>query len=72
MDVAQGSLRANVTSGSNLQDLLVAPQSCSALRTAASNAQYVLKSDLVLGLRNHVEEVEQQKNARPTSAMQKR
>ena len=72
MDVAQGSLRANEASGNNLQGWQVVQRSCSALHVAASNAQYVLMSDLVLVLRSHVEEGELMTNARPTSAMQKR
>jgi hypothetical protein len=62
----QDSLHANVVSGSNLLDLQVVQQSCSALRIAARIAQYAQKSDLVLVLHNHVAEVIQQKIVRPT------
>ena len=72
MDDAQGSLRANVASGSNLPGLQVVQQSCSVLHTAVGNVQYVLMSDQVLVLHTHVEEAVQRMNARPTSAMQKR
>ena len=72
MDVEQDSSCANATSGSNLLGLLAVRQSCSALRKAASNARYALKSDLVLVLRIHVEVEALQMIARPTSATQKK
>jgi hypothetical protein len=72
VDGVRGSSRANVIGGSNLQDLLAEQRSYFALHKVVRIAQYALKSDLVLVLHSHVEEVVQRKNAHPIFARLKK